>query len=79
MIIKTKIKKRGNSLGFLIPKKVVEKLNLTENLKIRKMSCLYLNDRFGEILIRFKVLFFSYNTYILLYSGVFRYNQKVLF
>ena len=31
MIIKTKIKKRGNSLGFLIPKEVVEKLNLTEN------------------------------------------------
>ena len=31
MIIKTKIKKRGNSLGFLIPKEVVEKLNLIDN------------------------------------------------
>ena len=31
MLIKTKIKKRGNSLGFIIPKEAVEKLNLAEN------------------------------------------------
>lgn len=31
MIIKTRLKKRGNRLGFLIPEEVVKELSFVEN------------------------------------------------
>ena len=34
MKIKVRLKKRGNSFGFLIPKKVIEEYNLMQNEQV---------------------------------------------